>query len=147
MAVENIGNVYPTKVPGYDDVADIQAALRIYHYGSSTYDINNTDLNQLVNPSIAYTLNDLQNQIVDNYNSPAAAADVANTEPSSPVDGYLWVHSDATYTGLPLSATCIFQNAEPTENLVNGLLWLKKGTTPLELYAYDEDTDDFVQVV
>jgi hypothetical protein len=31
MASENIGNVYPTKIPGYDDSADIQAALRLNH--------------------------------------------------------------------------------------------------------------------
>jgi hypothetical protein len=28
--------VYPTKIPGYDDAADIQEALRLYHYGSTT---------------------------------------------------------------------------------------------------------------
>ena len=41
MASENIGNLYPSKIPGYEDAADIQAALRLYHYGSTTYDINN----------------------------------------------------------------------------------------------------------
>jgi hypothetical protein len=27
---------YPTKIPGYEDAADIQEALRLYHYGSTT---------------------------------------------------------------------------------------------------------------
>lgn len=147
MASENIGNVYPTKVPGYDDAADIQAALRLYHYGSSTYDINNVDLAALVSPSIAYTLNDLQSQIDDNLLNPAAAAEVQDTEPVSPVDGFLWVHSDATYTGLPLSATSIYQNSTPTENLVDGLLWIKKGTSPLEMSVYDANTSAFIRVI
>lgn len=147
MASENIGNVYPTKIPGYDDAADIQAALRLYHYGSTTYDINNTDLNQLVNPSLAYTLNDLQSQIDDNAANPAAAAEVQDSEPTSPVDGFLWVDSDATVTGSPLSATSIYQNTTPTANLVDGLLWIKKGTTPLEMYVYDSNTSAFIQVV
>ena len=147
MASENIGNVYPTKIPGYDDAADIQAALRLYHYGSTTYDINNTDLNQLVNPSLAYTLNDLQSQIDDNAANPAAAAEVQDSEPTSPVDGFLWVDSDATVTGSPLSATSIYQNTTPTDNLVDGLLWIKKGTTPLEMYVYDSNTSAFIQVV
>ena len=147
MASENIGNVYPTKIPGYDDAADIQAALRLYHYGSTTYDINNTDLNQLVNPSLAYTLNDLQSQIDDNAANPAAAAEVQDSEPTSPVDGFLWVDSDATVTGSPLSATSIYQNTTPAANLVDGLLWIKKGTTPLEMYVYDSNTSAFIQVV
>jgi hypothetical protein len=28
--------IYPTKIPGYDDAADIKEALRLYHYGSTT---------------------------------------------------------------------------------------------------------------
>ena len=63
MASETIGNLYPTQIPGYVDSADIQAAFRLYHYGSTSYDTENLDTAQLVNPSIAYTLNDLQSQI------------------------------------------------------------------------------------
>lgn len=65
MASETIGNLYPTEIPGYADSADIQAAFRLYHYGSLAYDIENTDEAQLVNPSIAYTLNNLQDQITN----------------------------------------------------------------------------------
>ena len=42
MAVESIGALYPTKIPGYADAADIQAALRAYHYGSYAYNTANT---------------------------------------------------------------------------------------------------------
>ena len=147
MAAENIGNVYPTKIPGYDDNADIQAALRLYHYGSSTYDVTNTDVANLPNPSLAYTLNNLQTQITNNYNSPAAAADVSDSEPSNPPNGYLWVDSDATPAGLPLSATCIFDSTQPTQNLINGLLWVKKGTSPLQMSVYDSSSNAFVRIV
>lgn len=146
MASENIGNVYPTKIPGYDDAADIQAALRLYHYGSTTYDINNANTSALVNPSMAYTLNNLQTQITNNQNNPAAAAEVQDSEPLSPVDGFLWVDSDATVSGSPLSATSIYQNTTPTSNLVDGLIWIKKGTSPLQMYVYDAGTSAFIQV-
>ena len=63
MAVESIGNLVPTKIPGYTDAADIQAALRAYHYGSYTFDTAETNAAHLINPSIAYTINDLQDQI------------------------------------------------------------------------------------
>ena len=63
MAAENIGVLVPTKIPGYADPADIQAALRVYHYGSYSYDPANTSTASLVNPYIAETLNDMQEQI------------------------------------------------------------------------------------
>jgi len=63
MAAESIGNLVPTKIPGYADAADIQAALRLYHYGDYTYTSSNSNTANLVNPSIAYTINNLQTQI------------------------------------------------------------------------------------
>jgi hypothetical protein len=63
MASESIGALYSTKIPGYADNADIQAAFKLYHYGSLEYDKTQTNLANLVSPSIAYTLNDLQVQI------------------------------------------------------------------------------------
>jgi hypothetical protein len=63
MAAESIGVIYSTKVPGYADNADIQAAFKLYHYGSTDYNTANSNVANLVNPSIAYSLNDLQDQI------------------------------------------------------------------------------------
>ncbi len=63
MATTSIGVLYSTAIPGYADSADIQAALRAYHYGSYSYDPANTSTASLINPSMAYTLNDLQYQI------------------------------------------------------------------------------------
>jgi hypothetical protein len=63
MASELIGTLYPTQIPGYADNADIQAAFKLYHYGSLEYDTAETDVAELVSPSIAHTLNDLQEQI------------------------------------------------------------------------------------
>jgi hypothetical protein len=63
MAAESIGALYSTKIPGYADNADIQAAFKLYHYGSTDYNTANANTTNLINPSIAYTLNDLQGQI------------------------------------------------------------------------------------
>ena len=65
MAAESIGALYSTKIPGYADNADIQAAFKLYHYGSTDYNSSNANTANLVNPSIAYTLNNLQTQITD----------------------------------------------------------------------------------
>ena len=63
MAAESIGALVPTKIPGLSDPADIQAALRLYHYGDYTYNSANASAGSLVNPSIAYTITNLQTQI------------------------------------------------------------------------------------
>jgi hypothetical protein len=65
MAEQLIGTLVPTKIPGYSDTADIQAALKVYHYGSYTFNTAETDPNNLINPSIAYSINNLQNQITN----------------------------------------------------------------------------------
>lgn len=33
---ESIGSVYPTQIPTYEEAADIKAALKLYHYGTTT---------------------------------------------------------------------------------------------------------------
>jgi hypothetical protein len=59
VAEENIDNtsngagLFNTKIPGLSDAADIQAALRLYHYGTYTYDGANTNPDILPVPSMA----------------------------------------------------------------------------------------------
>jgi hypothetical protein len=65
MASESIGALYPTQIPGYADNADIQAAFRLYHYGSSSYNTANANPINLIEPSIAHTLNYLQTQVTN----------------------------------------------------------------------------------
>lgn len=66
---ESIGNLYETAIPALSDTADIQEALRIYHYGANSgsgegqYPPTNTDPTNLVIPSVAYHLYNLQQQI------------------------------------------------------------------------------------
>jgi hypothetical protein len=68
---ESIGNIYNTGIPELSDPADIQEALRIYHYGAPSgsgagkYSTSNTSTANLVNPSMAYHLHNLQNQITN----------------------------------------------------------------------------------
>jgi hypothetical protein len=59
----SIGDLIPTKIPGLSDDADIQQALRLYHYGSYTYSPSNTSPINLVSPSMAKTIYDIQQSI------------------------------------------------------------------------------------
>jgi hypothetical protein len=118
MAVESIGVLVPTKIPGYADAADIQAALRAYHYGSYTFDTAETNPANLINPSIAYTINDLQSQIttlgddyVDEDVLTAKGSLISATAASTPseltvgANNQFLIANSATSTGLQWTNT------------------------------------------
>jgi hypothetical protein len=60
---EDGSGLYPTKIPGYADAADIQEALRLYHYGSSIIPSVDslTDPNGINSKSIAGYIKALKN--------------------------------------------------------------------------------------
>ena len=66
---EAVGALYSTLIPSLSDSADIQEALRLYHYGAASgtapgeYDPTNTNPVLLPVQSVAYYLNNLQGQI------------------------------------------------------------------------------------
>ena len=141
MAVENIGNLVPTKIPGYADAADIQAALRAYHYGSYTFDTSESNPANLINPSIAYTINNLQTQIttlgddyVDEDVLTAKGSLITASAASTPVElaigtngQVLTANSSATY-GLEWAAPAVtltnsvtLENKTLTSPVVSGL--------------------------
>lgn len=143
MATESIGALIPTAIPGYADAADIQAALRAYHYGSYSYSPANTSPGSLVTPSMAKTIYDIQQDIVDLENRPSSGGDVANTAPvpgdftpSGIPNGYIWVDQDGTIGGQPVSATSVFTNSVPTSDLSTGVIWVDKDPTEIAANPY-----------
>ena len=147
MAVENIGALVPTKIPGYADAADIQAALRAYHYGSLTFDPAETDPAELLTPSIAKTIYDLQSDITTLENRPSSGGDVdddapvaGDFTPSGIPNGYIWVDSNGTIGGQPTSATSVFTNSAPTTSLTTGLIWVDKDSTTITANPYIPQT-------
>lgn len=132
MAVESIGVLVPTKIPGYADAADIQAALRAYHYGSYTFDVNETNAANLINPSIAYTINNLQSQIttlgddyVDEDVLTAKGSLISATAASTPAEltvgttNQFLIANSATSTGLQWTST--LTSPTITSPIVTGL--------------------------
>ena len=115
MAAENIDNtvggtgLFNAKIPGLSDAADIQAALRLYHYGSYAYDGANTDVSNLLPNSIAKYLQNL----ID-----ADAAEVVNRNTAISTH-----NSDTTDVhGIPNTANLATQAFVTTSitNAVNG---------------------------
>jgi hypothetical protein len=117
---ESIGNLYSTEIPSLSENADIQEAFRLYHYGAPSgtgvgeYDPTNSNVANLINPSIAYSLNNLQSQITTISGTLGVQATVWTTKgdlvtrTSSPgvtrfgvgADGTILTANSATATGL-----------------------------------------------
>ncbi len=139
---ELIGNVYPTKVPGYDEAADIQAALRLYHYGSTSYDIDNANTESLVQESIAYHLNSLAETIdaLDaREETRGIGSSISDSRPNVITNGYVWVDnttSGLVQEGYPTAVYTVSAPNSPTD----GTLWVEKGSSPLIMKIYDSDT-------
>lgn len=141
MADVSIGNIYSTKVPGYEDAADIQSALRTYHYGSSAYDETNSNAAALVNPSIAYHLKNIQDSI-DALEELGTGSIVSNTQPTTVQEGLLWLDIDSTPGTTPVNPTAIYTAIEPLTP-TDGTLWCVKGSSPLLLKIYNSATSDW----
>jgi hypothetical protein len=159
MAVENIGNLVPTKIPALVDDANIQDALKAYHYGSYDFNTAENDPAELLNPSIAYTINDLQDQIDTKAALEISARDISRATTTAPTaaaftafsntipNGYIWLDTDSSAGVGYYSATSAYTATAPSTNLANGLIWIKKGSSPLEMYVYNGDTSVFDQVI
>ena len=159
MAVENIGNLVPTKIPALSDDANIQDALKAYHYGSYNFDTAETNTANLLNPSIAYTINNLQSQITTKAALEVAARDISRATTTAPTaaaftafsntipNGYVWLDTDSSAGVGYYSATSAYTTTAPSTNLANGLIWIKKGSSPLEMYVYNGDTSTFNRVI
>jgi len=141
MAAEEIGKLYSTKMPGYEDPADIQEALKLYHYGSSTYDPLNTDNAQLLANSIAGHLDTLANSVIF-LDARGIGSIYSNTQPIDPADGFIWMNASETGSQIASYAVAIYTNDPPTENLVDGIIWVDKDSSPIKAYVYDSLQED-----
>jgi hypothetical protein len=117
---DSIGNIYETEVPALSDVADIQEALRIYHYGAPSgsgpgqYPISNSEPSNLVVPSIAYHLYNLQTQI-DDFES--------GVLPSAYISKGVLISASQAGTPRPLEAAPNGQVLTTNSATLTGLEW------------------------
>jgi len=150
VAVEDIGNLWNTKQPGYDDTADIQAALKAFLYGSYDYDPTNTNPANLPNPSLAKHLQGLSDRLTDQEELGIGSdyltlAQIAAL--SSPEDGYIAMASDSNGGAVEsLYASAFYTNEAPTTDIVDGVLWVDKDSDALDTYVYNETDDEWVRI-
>ena len=139
--------IFSTKIPGYDEVADIKAALKVFLYGSSSFDPTASDAATQIKTagaSLAKHLQVMKDEIAALES--LGFASVSATMPSNPVNGYIWVDSDQSQINTPLAQGVILQNDQPTTDLVDGLVWVDKNSSPLKMYVYDSDASSWREI-
>lgn len=137
------GVFYNTTIPSLADNANIQQALRMYHYGISDGTIPE-DVGDIDSESIAAYLGGLQTQIdALDYGSSYSA-----TEPAEVENGYVWIdaNSNAPIINSGIAAVAQYQNDAPTSGLVDGMLWVDKNSSPLTMYVYDAAEEEWKEI-
>jgi len=134
---ENIGALIPTSIPSLTENADIQAALRLYHYGTG-YDPANTDPAEL--GGVAKYINDIQDDITAIQATGVGSKYGAEADlPATIPNGYIWVDTNSSLGSQP-GLVAAYQASAPA-NPVLGSLWVDStNTNTLSLKVYDGTT-------
>ena len=142
---ENINNKtgvsgpFPTVVPALASNANIQEALRIYHYGGTVPE----NIGQVADISVAGHFKAISNRVSTLEEIGIGSSySLINELPEVVEDGFLWVDKNSsaptfnTEGTLPLSIAR-YQSTTPTGAIPEGALWVDKGSDPLTMYVYD----------
>lgn len=132
--------LFDTEIPDFGDDADIQEALRMYHYGTSDGSFVGSDAE--ISEGIAGYLKEAFASITA-LEVQGIGSSYSVTAPSNPIVGEIWVKDS---TSAPVSTYSYYQETEPTENLFDGMVWIEKGSSPLAMHVYDFDTSSWNQV-
>lgn len=136
---------YNTKIPALADNANIQDALRIYHYGTTTPP---SGLGTVISNSIAGHFKNMSTRVtnleirgVGSAYSASEPTPVSLSQTEIP-NGFIWVDATSAaptfnVNGLTPIAVTKYQTTTPTGTIAEGTLWVDKGSDPLTMYVYD----------
>lgn len=137
MTAEDIGSVFTTKIPGIVDNADIQTALKLYHYGQSSAP---SSKETAVRNSIAGHLHDIEKratalEIQGIGSLPISGAPNTQSNAYGKVNGYILVDKLSTAPIIP-DFIAKYQTSAPTGTIATGALWVDSDSSPLKMYVY-----------
>lgn len=164
---EQIGQLIPTQIASLSETADIQEAFRLYHYGAPSgtgigdYDPTNTNPANLIQPSIAYSLNFLNDKVTFLESNlgvqatlwsakgaivTASAANTPATLTVSASSGFVLTSDSSTVTGLKWAAPEV--TLSNTVELLNKTIDLTGNTISGTLAEFNTalSDDDFVSL-
>ena len=87
----NLNGPYDTKVPSYNESADIQEALKLFLYGTTTPPSNQSEI---LSTSLAGNLKRIEADITV-INNRGLGSTVSTTQPTGIGNGYVWLDSDS----------------------------------------------------
>jgi hypothetical protein len=137
---------YNTTMPALIDNANIQEALRIYHYGSK---IPPENMNAIVSSSVAGHLKTMATR-VGNLENQGIGSSYLPSEPSSIPNGYIWVDADSAAPVFDEAVASVpsvvrYQNDQPSSNLKDGMQWVDKDDAFLTMYVYDQESTTWLR--
>lgn len=138
-----IGKNYPTLMPDLTDIADVQQAFSLYHFGVPDFDP--ATQNPAVD-SIEGHLGSVNDRVTELEGRPVAGGQVTTVEPTvvgtppQPVpEGYIWVDPSEVSPELPDFPTVIYSPTEPTGLDITdvGTIWVDEDGSAAVLNVND----------
>jgi hypothetical protein len=127
----NLNGPYDTKVPSYNESADIQEALKLFLYGTPTPPSNPSEIQS---PSLAGHLKEIEADITVINNRGLGSA-VSATEPTGVANGYVWLDSDSGVSASTQYSESYYAGAAP-QSPTTGTLWVDSNSSPLIMYVW-----------
>lgn len=135
--------LFNTEIPDFSDNADIQEALKMYHYGVIGDNVVIPETSAQISGGIAGYLKSISEDI-EILEEQGIGSDYLPSPPTGKPSGYIWM--DSSTSGSSFASRTVYQNAQPTEGLFDGMLWIDKDSSPLKMYVYDDDTSSWKEI-
>lgn len=134
-----IGKNYPTLMPDLTDIADVQQAFSLYHFGKPDFDPN---VENPATDSIEGHLGAVNSRVTLLEGRPVAGGQVTDSEPvqvgtppQAVPEGYIWVDPSDTSPTIPDFPTVIYSPTEPSGLTVadTGTIWVDEDGSAMVL--------------
>jgi hypothetical protein len=132
---ESIGSIFSTQIPSLTENANIQDALKIFHYGTKTVP---TNISQLAPASVAGHLQ-AANVRLTALEQLGIGSVYSPNEPSSKADGAIWVDATSNAPIYENFFVAYYQESQPSAQ-ENGLLWVNSVTKAIKVYDEADET-------
>lgn len=139
---EAIGTIYPTLIPEYDESADIQAALKLYHYGTLETVSDNGDI---VGESVVGYIAELQSQ-VDFLEARKLGSEYLSTVPVGKENGFIWVDASSEGIVTTFYPTVYYTSTPPTDQITTGVVWVDTSTDAKLIKVWDGYANSWITV-
>jgi len=127
----NLNGPYDTKVPSYNESADIQQALKLFLYGTTVLPSTQSEI---ASTSLAGNLKRIEADI-DIIENRGLGSSVSTTQPTGVGNGYVWLDSDSGVSASVQYSESYYAAAAP-QSPTTGTLWVDSASSPLTMYVW-----------